>query len=95
METKQSHKLSTINNKRKQYKDAEIAAAVTLVGPHRDDIRFFENDRDLSKYGSRGEQRLVVLWLKLAELAYIEKITNEKPVLLSVSDKVPNGTRVR
>jgi DNA replication and repair protein RecF len=36
----------------------------------------------LAKYGSRGEQRMGVLWLKLAELAFIEKTTEEKPTLL-------------
>ena len=38
--------------------------------------------RDLNKFGSRGEQRLAVLWLKLAELSYIEKETGERPLLL-------------
>ena len=65
-----------------QYKDEEIAAATTLVGPHRDDFVFFDQKRDLSKYGSRGEQRMAVLWLKLAELAFIEEKTDEKPTLL-------------
>lgn len=65
-----------------QYKDEEIAAATTLVGPHRDDFTFFDAKRDLSKYGSRGEQRMAVLWLKLAELAFIEAKTGEKPTLL-------------
>lgn len=65
-----------------QYKDAEIAAAATLVGPHRDDFLVASGDRDMSKFGSRGEQRLAVLWLKMAELAYIELRTGEKPVLL-------------
>ncbi len=65
-----------------QYKDEEIAAATTLVGPHRDDFVFFDQKRDLSKYGSRGEQRMAVLWLKLAELAFIEEKTDEKPILL-------------
>ena len=65
-----------------QYKDEEIAATTTLVGPHRDDFVFFDQKRDLSKYGSRGEQRMAVLWLKLAELAFIEEKTDEKPTLL-------------
>ncbi len=39
-------------------------------------------DRNLAVFGSRGEQRMGVLWLKLAELSYIENITSEKPVLL-------------
>jgi len=38
--------------------------------------------RDLSVYGSRGEQRLAVLWLKLGELAFLEEKTSQKPVLL-------------
>jgi DNA replication and repair protein RecF len=65
-----------------QYERQEIAAGTTLVGPHRDDLIFFEENRDLSKFGSRGEQRIGVLWLKLAELSYIEKETGEKPTLL-------------
>lgn len=61
-----------------QYKDAEIAAATTLVGPHRDDFQFqITNSKlqitNLATFGSRGEQRMGVLWLKMAELAYIEE----------------------
>ncbi len=65
-----------------QYSQAEVAAAVTLVGPHRDDLKFFELERELAKFGSRGEQRLTILWLKLAELEFIEKKTGERPLLL-------------
>lgn len=65
-----------------QYKEEEVAAATTLVGPHRDDFIFKEIDRDLSAYGSRGEQRMSVLWLKMAELAFIEDKSGEKPTLL-------------
>lgn len=69
-----------------QYNDAEVQAGVTLVGPHRDDICFQvksnESLIELAKYGSRGEQRLAVLWLKIGESAYIEQCTGEKPVLL-------------
>ena len=65
-----------------QYKDEEIAAATTLVGPHRDDFIFFEGKRNLSSYGSRGEQRMGILWLKMAELDYIEKSSGERPTLL-------------
>lgn len=68
-----------------QYRDEEIAAKATLVGPHRDDFAFFlesGHERDLSKYGSRGEQRLSVLWLKLAEVLYVEHETADRPILL-------------
>ena len=57
-----------------QYKEEEVAAATTLVGPHRDDFIFNKAERNLSSYGSRGEQRMGVLWLKMAELDYIENI---------------------
>jgi DNA replication and repair protein RecF len=69
-----------------QYAEEEVAAATTLVGPHRDDFCFRlkknKRERDLSRYGSRGEQRMGILWLKFAELAYIEQKTDEKPTLL-------------
>lgn len=60
----------------------EIQAAVSLVGPHRDDFVFYLGEKDLSKYGSRGEQRTAVLDLKITELSYFEKVTGERPVLL-------------
>jgi DNA replication and repair protein RecF len=72
-----------------QYKVEEVASATTLVGPHRDDfivkvrkIDKNQKERELGKYGSRGEQRMGVLWLKLAELSYIENALQGKPTLL-------------
>jgi len=64
------------------YKDEEVASATTLVGPHRDDFIFLKSGKNLSSFGSRGEQRMEILWLKLAELAYIEEKTTIKPILL-------------
>ncbi len=65
-----------------EYADEEIAAKSTLVGPQRDDFSFLKQSIDIARFGSRGEQRLAVLWLKLAELEYIEKETGERPTLL-------------
>jgi DNA replication and repair protein RecF len=71
-----------------QYAREEVASATTLVGPHRDDMQFkiqnskLKIERDLSAYGSRGEQRMGVLWLKMAELSFIQKVTGERPTLL-------------
>jgi DNA replication and repair protein RecF len=65
-----------------QYAREEVASATTLVGPHRDDFIFFDGERKLDSYGSRGEQRMGVLWLKMAELKYIEEMTGDKPTLL-------------
>ena len=65
-----------------QYKDQEVAAKATLVGPHRDDMEFFIGDKSLSTYGSRGEQRLAILWLKLAEVSFIQQNSGDRPILL-------------
>ncbi len=74
---------SAISTERlEKYANEEIASANTLVGPHRDDFIFQEGKRDLAHFGSRGEQRMSVLWLKLAELSYLEEKTSTKPTLL-------------
>jgi DNA replication and repair protein RecF len=69
------------------YFHEERSAGITLVGPHRDDIVVYkgktENSQEqLHKYGSRGEQRMGVLWLKLAELSYMKKLLQVKPLFL-------------
>ena len=60
----------------------EIAAGVTLIGPHRDELRFLINDIDAGVYGSRGQQRTAALSLKLAEVDLMHRETGEHPVLL-------------
>jgi DNA replication and repair protein RecF len=60
----------------------ELARAVTVVGPHRDDLRYALNGMDATVYGSRGQQRTVALGLKLAEMALMASQTGEMPVLL-------------
>lgn len=69
-----------------QYADAEIAAATTLVGPQRDDLIFLfqkqGKELELARFGSRGEQRLGVLWLKMGESAFLDERSGEKSVLL-------------
>ena len=60
----------------------ELAAGLTLYGPHRDDLRFVANGRDLRMYGSRGQQRTAALAIKLAELQVSTATTGVAPVLL-------------
>jgi DNA replication and repair protein RecF len=60
----------------------EIAAGMTLVGPHRDEVRFLINGMDAGVYGSRGQQRTAALALKLAEVDLMRTETGEYPVLL-------------
>lgn len=67
-----------------QYQDREIEACATLVGPHRDDFKvFMEKDREIKVFGSRSQQRLAVLQLKIIELAFMKSIKDgQKPLLL-------------
>ncbi len=70
-----------------QYKEVEVSAGVTLVGPHRDDfsIGILDNKkamRDVKLFGSRGQQRLAILQLKLLELNFVEEKVGERPILL-------------
>jgi DNA replication and repair protein RecF len=71
-----------------QYEREEVAAGVTLVGPHRDDfsvLMFNGADKtahNVKFYGSRGQQRLAILQLKMLQLLYIEKQLGERPLLL-------------
>ena len=52
------------------------------VGPHRDDVRFLVNDVDARRFGSAGQQRTIVLALKLAELELIKTLHGKSPILL-------------
>lgn len=63
-------------------KKDEIKRGQSLVGPHRDDIIFYINGQEATKYASQGQQRTIVLSLKLAELDIITQKTGEPPVLL-------------
>lgn len=54
----------------------------SLVGPHRDDIELLAGGINLRTYGSQGQQRSVVLALKLAELNFLREETGRWPVLL-------------
>jgi DNA replication and repair protein RecF len=60
----------------------EVDQAVSLIGPHRDDFTFVLDDIDLNTYGSRGQQRLAVLALKLAEADWMRAEIGELPVVL-------------
>ncbi len=60
----------------------EYRRGVSLVGPHRDDLGFLLGNMELGTYGSRGQQRLAVLALKLAEIDLIRDESGETPILL-------------
>lgn len=61
---------------------AELYRGTTLVGPHRDEVELIINQTPARQYGSQGQQRTLVLALKLAELQLIEQVVQEPPLLL-------------
>ncbi|MFM7384023.1 MAG: DNA replication/repair protein RecF [Microcystaceae cyanobacterium] len=65
-----------------QRRIAEQQMGTTLVGPHRDDLIFTINGNPAKAYASQGQQRTLVLALKLAELTLLEEIIGEPPLLL-------------
>ena len=60
----------------------EMMQGMTLSGLHRDDLVFLVNDLDSKLYASQGQQRLIVIAYKIAELMVFKKIKNDYPVLL-------------
>lgn len=60
----------------------EIIRGQSLVGPHRDDVSFFINDIEAKRFASQGQQRTIVLSLKLAELELVKEKISDTPVLL-------------
>ncbi len=54
----------------------------SLVGPHRDEVALTINATPAREYGSQGQQRTLVLALKLAELELLESVIGEPPLLL-------------
>jgi DNA replication and repair protein RecF len=64
------------------YESKELMLGTTLIGPHKDDFEIFLNRKDVSQFGSRGQQRMTLTALKILELDFIFQTTNEKPILL-------------
>ena len=71
-----------ISEKIQQRRIAEQQLGSTVVGPHRDEVEFTINQTPARMYGSQGQQRTLVLAVKLAELKLIEEVVGEPPLLL-------------
>lgn len=74
--------LECFKQKLQEKKLEEIIRGQSIVGPHRDDITFFINNFEAKKFASQGQQRTIVLSLKLAELNLIKEKINTNAILL-------------
>jgi DNA replication and repair protein RecF len=62
--------------------DEERSRGTTLVGPHRDEVRFLLDGRDARTFASQGQQRTIALAWKLAEVSVINDVGGQPPILL-------------
>jgi DNA replication and repair protein RecF len=60
----------------------DIKTGFTQIGPHRDDFEITINDMSSKNFGSQGQQRSIVLALKLAESEVLRDILKKDPVIL-------------
>jgi DNA replication and repair protein RecF len=83
LETRIKYEVNLIlEEKLEKIQPKEIAAGTTLIGPHRDDFALIREERDLADFASRGQQRTLILALKMSELGYLREKGNASPMLL-------------
>ena len=81
-------KTEEFQDRMRHARDKDIFLKQTTVGPQKDDFSFIvknddnENEIDIRKYGSQGQQRTASLSLKLSEIEIVKKTKKENPVLL-------------
>ncbi len=71
-----------LNDKLKDCLKRDVFSGSTSYGPHKDDFEILFNDVNVRDYGSQGQQRLSVLYMKFAELELIKNKKGEYPLLL-------------
>lgn len=68
--------------KLKEEREIDIKKGYTTTGIHRDDFEVFINEKKVDIYGSQGQNRTVVLSLKMCEMEIIKEETGNLPILL-------------
>lgn len=62
--------------------ELDVMRGTTQIGPHRDDLTLLLDGRDISRFGSRGQQRLAIVALKLAEIDFQTDELELRPIFL-------------
>lgn len=71
-----------ISDYSKKLASAELKRKTTLIGPHKDEIAFFINGKNARMFASQGQQRTIVLALKLASVEIVHEMIGIAPILL-------------
>ncbi len=76
--------------------DKDIARGYTTVGVHRDDVIFKMDGHQIRAFGSQGQQKSLLIAIKLAEAKFTSQKSGKKAILLldDVFDKL-DQTRVK
>ena len=80
---------TTLNNISEYFSDKlnkvrklEIDKKTSIIGPHRDDLEFLKNNKSFREYGSQGENKTLIIVLKILEWLYLKNQKERKPLLL-------------
>jgi DNA replication and repair protein RecF len=65
-----------------QSRTRERSYRSTVVGPHRDDVALFLNDKPAAQFASEGQKRSLAITLKMAQAEYLSGLTGTPPILL-------------
>jgi DNA replication and repair protein RecF len=65
-----------------KYKLIEKEKRTTIIGPHRDDIEFLKDNKSFKEYGSQGENKTLIIVLKILEWLYVTNQNKKTPLML-------------
>lgn len=77
-----SELLESLIQRMQELAQPELATGMTLVGPHKHDIKFLYNGNDSRFYCSQGQQRALILSYKMAQIVYHRQLHGTEPVLM-------------
>ena len=63
-------------------RERDVILGKTPIWLHVDDFEIQTDGMNITQFASRWETKSVILWIKLMESVFIEKMTNKKPLLL-------------
>ncbi|REJ83600.1 MAG: DNA replication/repair protein RecF [Bacteroidetes bacterium] len=75
-----------------KHAERDLIMQHTTAGIHKDELQFIMNDMPVRKFASQGQQKSLLIALKLAQFDFISKVKNVKPVLLldDIFEKLDN-----
>ncbi len=86
---------ASLKSKYEENFDKEVIVGKTLYGVHKDDFSLFIKDKNIRFYGSRGQQRLATLLIKLAQIKYFKELKTYEPLFLidDLMSELDSGNR--